>query len=383
MFTRHARIMVALLCAWMLMWGANLPAQNQWERVGVPETSALDVRALVVDSSGTLYAGAYGGGVWRSADGDRWTSFSAGLTDLYVTRMIVTPNGKTLFAATASNRSLYRYRLDSGGSWELVSVSFQKDRPVTGLTADSSGQIFATNSSFDYNSFDQPYVYIYRSQDNGTSWTMVTTMGYDFIVNLYVTPADVLIADWQQLDQAGLERSLDGGQSWQNCWLDHGPYYGSWSNHAVTQSFGVNVNTGSVFVGFYNFNGNGLNLARTTDTSAATWTALPQVGASIQISESSYTSPPPLTAIASRPWGDMFVGLGMPYNNSSLYPEGQGVWRSIDDGQSFTDVSLGLENKNVNALVATLDGRIYAGTAAGIFRSTDLVSVELSKFSVE
>ena len=128
MFTRQARLPVAFLSVLLLAWAADLPAQDppvQWERVGAPETSALDVRALVVDSTGTLYAGTHGNGVWRSTDGDHWTAFNTGLTDLNIKKMILTSDGQSLFASTNSGGSLFRCRLNAGNTWEPMGSNSQ------------------------------------------------------------------------------------------------------------------------------------------------------------------------------------------------------------------------------------------------------------------
>ena len=191
------------------------------------------------------------------------------------------------------------------------------------------------------------------------------------IVNLYVTTADVLIAEEQQLDVECLKYSSDGGRTW----IDYQSFDYLWGSIYTLNAFGVNINTGSVFAGYgFIFPVKNQKLIRNSSSNPDYWTALPPIGPLID-HHGDYvgTDTAPVTAITSRPMGDMFVGLG----------DGCGVWRSTDDGQSFTDVSLGLESKDVNALVAAPDGHIYAGTAAGIFRSTDQVPVELSEFSVE
>ncbi|HOE96743.1 MAG TPA: hypothetical protein PLS90_17325 [Candidatus Sumerlaeota bacterium] len=60
-----------------------------------------------------------------------------------------------------------------------------------------------------------------------------------------------------------------------------------------------------------------------------------------------------------------------------------GIFRSTDDGSTWSEVSSGLTNLDVRALVVDAEGTLYAGTAGGVFRSTYLVPAELSAFSVE
>jgi hypothetical protein len=50
---------------------------------------------------------------------------------------------------------------------------------------------------------------------------------------------------------------------------------------------------------------------------------------------------------------------------------GGGVFRSTDNGATWTEVSSGLTNRLVQTLVRNGPGQLFAGTQAGVFRSTD------------
>lgn len=80
---------------------------------------------------------------------------------------------------------------------------------------------------------------------------------------------------------------------------------------------------------------------------------------------------------------EVFAAFGIE-GVETIDPETLGVFRSGDQGDHWEDVSEGLTNRNVRALVADGDGTLYAGTTGGgVFRSTYLVPVELSEFSVD
>jgi hypothetical protein len=63
-------------------------------------------------------------------------------------------------------------------------------------------------------------------------------------------------------------------------------------------------------------------------------------------------------ALAINPSGHIFVGS-----------EGIGVFRSLDDGNTWDQIDAGLTNKNVRSIAINSSGHIYVGTAEGVFRS--------------
>ncbi len=65
-------------------------------------------------------------------------------------------------------------------------------------------------------------------------------------------------------------------------------------------------------------------------------------------------------ALATNPSGDVFVGT-----------QGDGVFRSTDNGETWTGVNNGLTATNVRALAINSASHIFAGTFGGAFRSTD------------
>jgi photosystem II stability/assembly factor-like uncharacterized protein len=69
-------------------------------------------------------------------------------------------------------------------------------------------------------------------------------------------------------------------------------------------------------------------------------------------------------ALAVNPSGDIFAGTDPFF----------GVYRSTDNGETWTAVTKGLTCGNIWSLVINPDGDIFAGTAGcgtGVFRSTD------------
>src|SRR4029453_5033289 len=65
-------------------------------------------------------------------------------------------------------------------------------------------------------------------------------------------------------------------------------------------------------------------------------------------------------ALARNSVGHVFVGT-----------QGGGVFRSIDNGESWTGINDGLTATNVRVLAISPVDHIFAGTFGGVFRSTD------------
>lgn len=81
-----------------------------WIKTANPMGGA--VLSLAVDSSGNLFAGTEGGGVFKSPDkGNTWTPFNNGLSGMAVYDLTVTAND--LIYAAANQQGLFRSSVDS------------------------------------------------------------------------------------------------------------------------------------------------------------------------------------------------------------------------------------------------------------------------------
>ncbi|MBV8202713.1 MAG: hypothetical protein JOZ15_19015 [Acidobacteria bacterium] len=76
---------------------------NFWTPLG-PDGGNVDALAAVPAQPGVLFAGSFGGGVFRSADGGAsWVHASRGITDLTVTALAVDPRSPdTVYASAAA-----------------------------------------------------------------------------------------------------------------------------------------------------------------------------------------------------------------------------------------------------------------------------------------
>jgi len=170
---------------------------NSWKLVSPFDASGLprDITSLVFSSSGDIFAGNHEG-IFRSQDdGGSWKKVSTNDNRIsQISALLINTSGD-VFAVTGSN-GIYISR-DNGESWSWLVGGF-----TTSLAINSSGHIFVGMRRDG----------ILRSTDNGTSWTAVNTslMNKD-VLALAINSKDYIFAG---TNGGGVFRSRDNGGSW-------------------------------------------------------------------------------------------------------------------------------------------------------------------------
>lgn len=158
------------------------------------------IRALAVDQSGVLYAGCFNSGVYKFNGVDTWTSIGS-MPNSFVTRMAINSSGM-LFAACNSN-NIYRIPV-SGGSWTSINSGLPAlNTTVMGIDA-------GDNVFLGFNTGG--YATVYRSANNGASWSVVSGGLYTSQFNGFAATAN---GD-SYLAGSGVFKSTTGGTSWQD-----------------------------------------------------------------------------------------------------------------------------------------------------------------------
>jgi len=173
-----------------------------WVRV-LPD---LNIRAVLINSSGTIFAGVEGmsseAGIYVSNDnGATWTQKNEGLWNLFVRSLAITSGG-TILAGT-SGSGVFR-STDNGENWLIASNSINVS--VEAITVTNTGVIYAaTNQS--------PNIGVLKSTDNGATWAQVNTGLTDLQVNAIIfnpTTSHVFCGTYNQ----GVFRTTNGGSNW-------------------------------------------------------------------------------------------------------------------------------------------------------------------------
>ena len=163
-----------------------------------PRSSAL-VLCLVLDRTGALVAGTYGGGIYRSQDdGATWQAVKNGLTNHDVLSLALASDG-SLFAGTYGD-GIYRSQ-DDGATWQAVNAGLT-DHAVWSLVVAAEGALFAGTDGG----------VVFHSENNGATWTAVTTSPSGTSVRSLIVNEDGVLFAGASGD--GVLRSQDDGSTW-------------------------------------------------------------------------------------------------------------------------------------------------------------------------
>ncbi|MCX7798264.1 MAG: choice-of-anchor A family protein [Melioribacter sp.] len=154
--------------------------------------SNVDVHALASNGN-SIYAGVWGGGVYVSTDnGITWNEMNNGLGYNLVINSL-TFHSNTLFAASYGG-GVFKYE---NSTWTKLNVGYDF---VWTIASNSSGLYAGTYGDG-----------LYRSLDNGNTWSKVTALNAPFIYSIAVNLSNkVYVASWT----SGVFESVDNGNTW-------------------------------------------------------------------------------------------------------------------------------------------------------------------------
>lgn len=403
------------LAATLLALAPGRAAASPWTPVGPPGAA---VYGLAVDpkSPGVLYAGTFGGGAWKSADGGATWARLAGLpAQESVNGLAVSPaDPRVVLAAgftgiwrSADGGATWKKTLDQGRSQpEMTGLAFDPSRPsVAWATSDNDGSPAGVFRSSDGGASWKPANLglnpnarvrgvavardgksvwagssdgVHVTTDDGATWKTVLA-GKD-VHSIATDSGGVVLAG---TNGDGILRSADGGETWDATKSDaktagniiyallastatEGLRYAAMPNRVLRSTDGgASWTTFSRGFNWVNFRalaldektgtvwaGNGRDGVVRTGDGGATWTA----GTGFLALE--------VTTVLLDPASPRRLLAGTTQG---------GVHLSGDGGATWTLSNEGLSNRAVLSLAAdpSAPGTLLAGTRRGAFRSTD------------
>lgn len=282
-------------------------------------SSLVDVTifALAADAGGTLFA-ATSAGVYRSADGGmEWQQMNAGLAMpwqyVQVNALFAKPDGG-LLAGTGAMGILMS--ADDGESWHQIGLSNLFG--VLSFALNDQGDIFAGLRAS-----------IYRSTDNGKTWSLLIIRGLNSIA---INRVGHIFAG----TAIGIMRSTDSGETW------------TWIRDITNDGNTLNDLANSLAL-----NADGELLAATQERGV--WHSTDNGDTWIPVNTGLTDSL--VQALAIDETGTIWAGTV------------SGVFQSTDNGEMWQ--RSGLTSVSVNVFAITAQGNIFAGTSGGVFVTHD------------
>lgn len=345
----------------------------KWRSAGDPVNKG---NVLLRDKSGRLYA--YNSGlVYRSTnDGASWEEKTAGIRCVSFNAFFSCPNG-TILASTT--RGLMR-SFDQGENWNTTNTLFTN--PPTVFAQSTDGSLYSVTPKG-----------VQKSTDSGLSWESPLYSSTK-VTSVAVSGTGILFVG--QSDSIRIFRSSDAGKTWEKRIIDPGLGYGRITSlmteppnylHAVTSS-GVFTSadngstwstvrykpTGQVLSLAVAWNGKLWALASyfplywSTDH-GKTWTQTTRGAGGLTNGS--------LSAFALDASNNIFVGTRYGSMSDSY---GSGVFRSTDDGVTWTNLSFGIgadAYPTIRALAVSPSGYLLVGTMdQGMYRSSTITAVK-------
>jgi len=290
-------------------------------------------------NDGTLFVGAYGGGIYRTTDrGDTWKATHTGLSSIHTSAMTISPNYKNDNTVMAADSAGVDKSALSGNSWFCLPVNSSDFIYIRSLAISPD---YAVDKTFFAGNGSSGTYPLYKTIDGGANFTPIDP-GFPMARCLAISPdyasdqtifAGVLF---------GVCRSTDGGFGWELVGIN------GQIVHSVALSPGF-ASDGIVFAGVSE-----AGVYKSTDF-GNTWTAVGNGLGDATVN----------TLVLSP----NFTSDGILYAGT----KSQGLFKSTDGGISWSYLALQgtfLLSSAISPDFAS-DGTLFLGTWEGVMRSTD------------
>jgi len=334
-FLQFSFLITNLLAASVQLENFTAGADIIWQQTNGPNGGNIKSIAIDPATPQTLYAGTYGGGVFKSVNGGTsWSGVSTGLTNTVVHSLALDPSApQTLYAGT-NGGGVFK-SANGGTSWSAANSGLTSVSDVFSLALDPSNPqtLYAgTNGGG-----------IFKSVNGGTSWNSVNSgLTNAFVLSLAFDPSNPQTL-YAGTNDGGIFKSVNGGTSWNSV------------NSGLTNAFVLSLaldpsNPQTLYAGT-GVDGGGFFKSVNGGTS---WSAVN-------------------TGLAGTPIYSLAFDPSAP---QTLYAgtDGGGVIKSVNGGTSWSGVNTGLTNARVYSLALDPSSTqtLYAGTnGGGVFKSVN------------
>ena len=272
-------------------------------------------------TDGSVFAGTEGSGVFRTTDaGANWTQANTGLKAAFILSLFVKDN--LLFAGEDGGGIFVSS--DNGATWTAANTGLTDLFPfgVKAFATDGTTLYAGTNGRG-----------VYRSTDNGANWTSFNDAGFNNTV-----VKDLLISNNKLF-------AATGDTGLYNSPLNNPVWVAVNVSNFTVEATALFKTASNLFLG----TGSG-TVYRSSDLTGTTWA---QVGSGLDVGI-------PITSFALRGTNNLFVGRN-----------GDGTWRSTNNGDLFERTVMGKDNQSILGL-RSADTRLYAATnGGGVYVTTD------------
>ncbi len=313
--------------------GQNM-AVGQWVRTNDPFVS--QITCITVSPSGSVFAGTYGGGVFRSTDnGFTWMQLDdALLNGRFITGIAAGPTGNDVYVARDVN--VYR-SVDKGNTWTTLTPAV-----IAGSTVNPdirSIVVSPDGASIFAGMWDGGII---GSTDNGVNWTRIGGALGDSLIKVYSLAIHANPGGGNTLFAgtllAGLFRSMDNGATWTHA--DSG-LEDDFIECLAMSSEGKKIFAGNR-KGIFTSTDDGSNWARVLEFASGEQYFTPSLSMAIRPNNSG---------------GSVIVAA----------KRSQGVFRSTDDGVHWTQINDGLKDFAVNCLTITASATLAGTDNHGVY----------------
>jgi photosystem II stability/assembly factor-like uncharacterized protein len=355
------------------------------------------VVAIAVDprQSQVIYAGTWGGGIYKSTDGgNNWIAAGNGLGVLYIDSLAVDPEVTTTVYAGTHGGGVYK-SIDGGASWVAVNNGIQNRATVYTVTVNPGNHslVYAGTRGAPEAPGPPWSGILYKSADGGASWyPVLTNVGgsdqQDWVYSVRANPSspDTLLAathehgpylaynyggddDWYSPepvpDWSGRAVAFDP-RGWTNA-----AYYATWHGDALykTTSGGHHWVLSNDGLGYAKVYPNGIAIEPGNSSAVYLASFGDEIHGVIRSTDSG--SSWEMTSLSFR----KIYSVGTPALSRDTVIAGtllDGIYKSTNGGASWSHPINGLINSNVTGMVATNGTTFFSSTiGGGVFRSLD------------